>query len=49
MARVRIARHAAGGQEGHVDSQNQPVAGCPAEWQDPFNENAYLGSPNQVG
>ena len=45
MAEVLLDRHAARGQEGQLDTQDQPVVGSSSEWQDPSNAYAHPGSP----
>ena len=49
MAEVLFNPHASRGQEGSMDTQDEPAIGSPAEWQDPLNSNADLGSPSKVG
>ena len=49
MAGVCFTRHAARGQEGHVDPQDKFAAGCPAKRKDPLNAHGHLGSPFKVG
>ena len=49
MAEVLLNGHATRGQEGSMDTQNEPAAGSPAERKDPLNSNADPCSPSKMG